>query len=143
MPFPQPAVYADWKAWAQALLRELSVNDSKQTGDSTVGVTRPKRLHGPALVSNAAATKYTVPAGARTELLYIHVQNPTGGAVTFTLSIGADAAGTRLYDAFSIAANSVLSQAVYFVLEAGEIIQALSGTNNVLTLTLDGKELSI
>lgn len=99
-----------------------------------------KRLAGPAQVSNAAATKYTVPALTKTVLRHIHVNNPSGGAVTFTLSVGADAAGTRLYDAYSIAAGGQLSVFVYVVLEPAEIVQALSGTNNVLVLTLDGEE---
>src|SRR5262245_3992215 len=94
-----------------------------------------KRLAGPAQVSNAAATKYTVPATTKTIVRHVHVSNPTGGAVTFTMSIGADAAATRLFDAYSIAAGSVLDHFCYYVLEAAEIIQALSGTNNVLTLT--------
>lgn len=103
----------------------------------------PKRLAGPAQVSNAAATKYTVPAGTITVLRHIHVVNPSGGAVTFTMSIGADAAGVRIYDAWSIAAGSELDRWCYYVLTAAEIIQALSGTNNVLTLTLDGDEITL
>lgn len=103
----------------------------------------PKRLAGPALLTNAAATKYTVPALTKTIVRTIHVENPTGAAVTFTMSIGADAAGTRIYDAFSIAAGGVLDLFCYYVLEAAEIIQALAGTNNVMTLTLDGDELTL
>lgn len=100
----------------------------------------PVRMAGPALVSNAAATKYTVPANRKGIVRHVHVSNPTGGAVTFTMSIGADAAATRLFDAYSIAAGAVLDHFCYYVLSAAEIIQALSGTNNVLTLTIDGDE---
>lgn len=109
----------------------------------------PKRLHGPAQVSNAAATKYTVPASTKTIVRHIHVQNPSGAAVTFTLSVGADAAATRLYDAYSIPAaaagvvGSVLDIWCYYVLEAAEIVQALAGTNNILTLTIDGDEYTL
>lgn len=99
-----------------------------------------KRMAGPAQVSNAAATKYTVAAGRRGIIRHIHVQNPSGGPVTFTASIGADAAGTRIFDAFSIAANTVLDHMCYYVLEAAEIFQAFSGTNNILVLTIDGDE---
>jgi hypothetical protein len=107
----------------------------------------PKRLAGPALVTNAAATKYTVPALTKAILRHIHVQNPTALAVTFTLSIGADAANTRIIDAFSIpgaaagVGASILDIFGYFVLDVGEIIQAFAGTTNVLTLTLDGDEI--
>lgn len=109
----------------------------------------PKRLAGPAQVSNAAATKYTVPAATKTIVRHIHVQNPSGSAATFTLSIGADAAATRIIDAFSVPAaaagvtTSVIDWWCYYVLEAAEIVQALSGTNNVLTLTLNGDEITL
>lgn len=109
----------------------------------------PKRLHGPAQVSNAAATKYTVPAATKAIVRHVHVQNPSGSAATFTLSIGADAAGVRVVDAYSVPAaaagvtTSVVDWYVYYVLEAAEILQAFSGTNNVLTLTIDGDEYTL
>lgn len=107
-----------------------------------------KRLFGPAQVSNAAATKYTVPASTKAILRHVHVQNPSGSAVTFTCSIGADAAGTRLYDAYSIPAaaagvtGNVIDWYGYIVMDAAEIFQALAGTNNILTLTGFGDELT-
>ena len=100
----------------------------------------PKRFAGPAQVSNAAATKYTVPANRIAVIRNIHIQNPSASAVTFTMSIGADAAGTRIFDAFSIPANSVYDSFAPFVLAAGELVQAFAGTNNILTLTIDGEE---
>lgn len=108
-----------------------------------------KRLHGPAQVSNAAATKYTVPALTKTIVRHIHIQNPSAAAVTFTLSIGTDAAATRLFDAFSIPAavagvtGSVIDWFGYMVIDAAEIVQASAGTNNVLTLTVWGDELTL
>jgi hypothetical protein len=100
-----------------------------------------KRLAGPAQVSNAAATKYTVPALTKTIIRHIHVQNPSGSAVTLTLSIGADAAAVRIFDAYSIGAGTVLDHFCYYVMEAAEILQGLAGTNNILTLTVDGDEI--
>lgn len=102
-----------------------------------------RRLHGPAQVSNVAATKYTAPAGIRGIIRHIHVFNPTGGAVTFTASIGADAAANRIFDGISIAAGAELDRWVLYVLVAAEIFQAFSGTNNVLVLTIDGEEEAI
>jgi len=99
-----------------------------------------KRAHGPAQVSNAAATKYTVAANRRGVVRHLHVQNPSGGAVTFTWSIGADAAGTRILDAKSLPANTEIDDFGPYTLEAAEILQALSGTNNVLVLTIDVEE---
>lgn len=109
----------------------------------------PKRLAGPATVSNAAATKYTVPALTKTIIRHIHVQNPSGSPVTFTMSIGADAAGTRIIDAFSIPAAaagvtaSVVDFFCYYVVDAAEIVQAFAGTNAVLTLTINGDEITL
>ena len=108
-----------------------------------------KRLFGPAQVSNAAATKYTVPALTKTIIRHIHVQNPSASLVTFTISIVADAASTRLLDGFSIpaagpgVAASVLDIFGYWVVDAAEIVQAFAGTNNILTLTAFGDELTL
>lgn len=96
------------------------------------------RFAGPAQVSNAAATKYTVSASEKIIVRHIHIQNPSGSAVTFTMSIGADAAAVRLFDAYSIPANTIFDHYCYYILDAAEIIQALAGTNNILTLTIDG-----
>lgn len=109
----------------------------------------PKRLHGPALVSNAAATKYTVPALTKTILRHVYVYNPSASPVTFTLSIGADAAATRLIDAFSIPAaaagvsTNVIDRWLYQVLDVGEIVQAFAGTNNILVMDLNGDEITL
>jgi hypothetical protein len=103
----------------------------------------PKRLAGPAQVSNAAATKYTVPANTKAVIRHIHISNPSGSAVDFTLSIGADAAGLRLFDAMPIAADSVYDYFCRHTLEETEVVQAFAGTNNVITLTIDGDEYTL
>lgn len=100
-----------------------------------------KRLHGPALVTNAAATKYTTPAVTKTVIRHIHVSNPSAASVDFTMSIGADAAATRIFDGYPIAADTVLDHYGIYVAEAAEIIQALASVTNVLTLTIDGDEI--
>lgn len=100
------------------------------------------RLAGPALLTNAAATKYTAPAATVTIVQHIHVENPTASPVGFTMSIGADAAGVRIYDAYSIAAGGVLDVFCKYVLQPAEIIQAFASTTNVMTLTIDGQELT-
>jgi hypothetical protein len=102
-----------------------------------------KRLVGPSQLTNAAATVYTAPAATQTTIKHIQVANTTAGAVTFTLSIGADAAATELFSAYSIAANSVLSIFVLFFLAATETLQAKASANASLTLTIDGQELTV
>jgi hypothetical protein len=108
-----------------------------------------KRLFGPALITNSVATKYTVPASTKTIVRHIHIQNPSGSAVTITISIGTDAAGTRIFDAFSIPAagagvtGSVYDHFCYYVMEATEILQMVAGTTNILTATVDGEEITL
>ena len=106
-----------------------------------------KRVHGPATVSNAAATKYTVPANCKAKRLRVHVQNPSGLAIALTVSIGADAAGVRLLDAYSIpaAAAGVTGNVIDFywdhVLEETEIIQAFTGgAGGILVMTISVDE---
>lgn len=101
-----------------------------------------KRLSGPTLLSNSAATQYTVPGSTVTTIREVHVANTTGSAATFFMSIGTDAAGTRLYSGLSIPANSVMKATGSTVLAATETIQAYSGTNSALTLTISGVESS-
>jgi hypothetical protein len=97
-----------------------------------------KRLWGPALIATGPATVYTSPALTKTTIRYIEVNNPSASPVTLTVSIGADAAGTRLKDAYSIPAkaagvtDSNRPMFVDYVLEPGEILQMAAGTNNIL-----------
>ena len=109
----------------------------------------PTRLAGPAQIATGPATIYTVPALTLTIVRQIHIQNPSGSAVTFTLSIGADAAALRLWDAFSVPAagagvnDSVRDFFMYMVLATTEIVQVAAGTNNILTITLFGDEFTL
>lgn len=84
----------------------------------------PRRVHGPAQVSNVAATKYTVPTGVKAWTRHIHIQNPSGSPVTFTMSIGADAAGTRIFDAYSIPAGTTYDYWGRHTLEIGARFRA-------------------
>lgn len=102
-----------------------------------------KRLAGPILVVNSVNTKYTCPSLTKTLIRHIHVSNNSGSAATFTMSIGADAAGTRIFDAYSIAAGAVLDHFGIYVVDAAEIVQTNAGTTNVLNITIDGEELTL
>jgi hypothetical protein len=109
----------------------------------------PKRLAGPAQIATGPATIYTVPASTKTIIRHIHIQNPSGSPVTLTLSIGADAAGKRLLDAFSVPAqaagvtSNVIDIWCYHVMEAAEVLQAAVGTNNILVVVVNGDELTL
>lgn len=102
--------------------------------------TTPKRLYGPAALTTGAATKYTSPATGA-QIKHIRVDNPGGGSTrAFTLSIGADAAGTRVYDALAIPPGG-LDLWGPFTLGNAEVVQAFAD-NAALVLTIDGVEYS-
>ena len=108
-----------------------------------------KRLYGPAQIATGPTTVYTVPALTKTIIRHIHLQNPSGSPVTFTLSIGADAAGTRLWATYSIPAaaagvtDSVRDIFLYQIVDAAEIVTLSAGTNNILTITINGDEITL
>jgi hypothetical protein len=105
-----------------------------------------KRFYGPAQIASGPTTVATVPALLRWILRWIHVSNPSGAPVTFTLSIGADSAATRLWQTYSIPAaaagvtDSVRDIPIYEPMTAGEIITLSAGTNNILVITISGDE---
>lgn len=105
-----------------------------------------KRLAGPALVATGPATIYTAPAGQKSKLKQILVNNPSVAPVELTLSVGADAAGTRFFTQSipaKVAGAPSDSYKTYYAdvtLEAGEIITATAGTNNILVIILNGEE---
>lgn len=99
-----------------------------------------KRFSGPALLANASAILYTVPASRRSCVRHVHFSNPTGGAVTVTLGIGADAAGTRLLDAYNIPAGSTYDFYCKVDVEAAEVIRGHASAAASINCTVDGDE---
>ena len=103
----------------------------------------PKRLAGPTLITSAEITLYTAPTGGQAIIRSIHIVNTSGSAVTFKMSIGADAAATRLYHDRSIAAGAEFDAPIsYLVLESGNTLRAQAATTNVLTATVSGVEVT-
>lgn len=102
----------------------------------------PTRFYGPAQLANTATTLFTVGAGLTAILRYIHVVNTSGTDRTFTLSVGADAAGTRLYSAITVPAGGVLTERLNVPVAAEEVVQAYASATTALTLTVAGIEVS-
>ncbi|SRR6266702_1708498 len=105
----------------------------------------PKRMAGPLqLATGGAATVYTVPTTRLYAIVrHIHVYNPIATGRSFSMSIGADAAGTRLFDLFLIFQQTVFDHYCYYVLAPGEIVQAQDASGAAgLVLTMDGDEYS-
>lgn len=105
----------------------------------------PMMFVGPVTLTDAAVEHFEVPAGERYVIRHIHVSNPSGAAVGFTASIGVDAAGTRIFDDFSVAAaaegetESVKDFWGAWVLEAGDTFEAYAGTDATLVMTVAGE----
>ncbi len=94
----------------------------------------PSRIYGPAQPGTVAATIVT--ASGNLVVTKIRIVNTTASAATITMSIGVDAAATRIYSATSIPANGVFDDPVNIPLAGAEIIQAFQGTLNALTVTI-------
>jgi hypothetical protein len=109
----------------------------------------PKRIVGPAQIATGPTTVYTVPALTKTIIRHLHVSNPSGSPVTLTLSIGADAAATRLFSTYSIPAaaagvtDSVREIYWYQVMDAAEILTLSAGTNNILVISITADEITL
>ena len=101
-----------------------------------------KRLVGPQNLNTTGGTVYTTPANTQAVLRDIIVCNESNATATFTLSIGTDGAGKRLFKSSSIAANTTFQQTGSVTLEAAEIIQAAASANSAIVLTISGLEVT-
>lgn len=92
------------------------------------------------MLGTGAATIYTTPATGAI-LRTIKVANTTATAASFTLSIGVDAAGTRMYSAVSIPGNSTFTTDLFMPLASTEVLQAYASAATSLTITIGAIEL--
>jgi hypothetical protein len=95
----------------------------------------PARIFGPALVATGPTTVFTAASTERVRNIYVWVSNPTAAAVNYTLSIGADAAGTRVIGTNATVGNCAANSTQIFgpfVVHPSEIITASASTTNVL-----------
>jgi hypothetical protein len=73
----------------------------------------------------------------------IHVANKTASAATFSLWLGAtggNAAGTELFNAVSVAANSVWESYFPFKMLSTDFLVGGAGTATALTITISGEQ---
>lgn len=86
---------------------------------------------------------YTVPSATKTNVQNIHISNPGGGsAVTITISIGSDAAGTRVVATLSVPSGTPRDFGLFYMTE-GEVLQLAASSNNVLSAIVDGVEYNV
>lgn len=101
-----------------------------------------KRLAGPTLLTASEATLYTVPASTTAIVRHIRLANNSTDPVTATVSIGADAAGTRLYSGFEVPAKGIHDWSGFLVLTAAETLRGYAGTASQLAVTVSGVEVT-
>lgn len=95
---------------------------------------------GPTAIGATETTLVTVAASTTLHLLHFRIVNTTAGALTVKMSVGADAAGTRLLDDPSIPADGFLDWTGFLVLATGETLRATgSGTG----LTFHGSGVNV
>jgi len=100
----------------------------------------PKRMAGPAQLTAAAATQYTVGTSRIGIIRKIHFFNADTVTRSVTASIGADAAGTRIADGYSVATKDYLTLWGPWTLAAAEILQAFADVTLKVVITVDGEE---
>jgi hypothetical protein len=98
----------------------------------------PNRI-GPVLFDVVPANIHTVPLDRTFTARNIHVANVGAVEAKFTLSIGVDAAGTRIYHEVPIEGNGgVFDWSGYMPLEPGEVIEGFCDLPNAMTVTISG-----
>lgn len=96
------------------------------------------RVCGPVALAAAAATVYTS-TGVTTTIRNIHVTNESGASAAFTLSIGTDGAGKRMFFQVPIGNGTAgFDWSGTLVLAPGELIQAYASAATALTLVMSG-----
>lgn len=101
-----------------------------------------KRLVGPTSlgVTGTSESSLCTPAsGTQCTLKHIQATNTDPAATHYLcISIGADAAATRIVDQIAIGANSEYSRWVTHVIAAAEIVCASADTASKIALTING-----
>lgn len=101
----------------------------------------PKRLFGPGHVDDIEQILYTVPAGIRAMVRNVHVQNPSGGVIEFTLAIGdINVPGNKIIFESIPGGGDYRRWPLKQHLNPGETLQTFAGQAGTLVLTVDGFE---
>ena len=94
------------------------------------------------LVDSSNETFYTVPAGTTTIIRSMRAVNTTRTAATFKLFHDGTAASNMILPFVSIAANGWAEFDGTIIMEAADTLIGISGTQNVINLTVYGLELT-
>lgn len=104
----------------------------------------PKRLAGPAYMSNAAADIYT-PAAATifAVIRHIHFANVTNAAATFRLFVGAtggSTGGKELFRDYSIPAFGSFDYYCALRMDSTDFLTGLASAASTITITVEGEQ---
>lgn len=104
-----------------------------------------KRTVGPVALSSTLTTNvYNQGSALIYDIIkHIHVANKTGSAATFSLWLGAtggNAAGTELFNAVSVPANSVYDWYGNLKMLSTDFLVGGAGTATALTITIEGEQ---
>lgn len=100
-----------------------------------------KRLAGPVALGTSAATLYTAPGDiSHGTILEVHVCNESGSDATFTLSIGTDGSGKRMFCEELVEAHRTFQRTGATFFGASEVLQGLASAGSSLTITISGVE---
>jgi hypothetical protein len=93
-------------------------------------------------VTNAQVTIYTVPGATQATIKDIDITNTTAAAATVSINLvptgGSAVTANLLAAAWSIPANSTVHWTGTQVLNAGDFISVISGTNNACNIMVSG-----
>lgn len=115
-----------------------------------MGQVNPKALVDGVVLTNLAATYYTVPAGTKTVVKMINLNNDSAGAVGVTINFvptgGAAAASNQMFKNSSpnglvLAAGETKRIPMNDVMEAGGFISMVAGTTLVIGCRITGEEI--
>lgn len=102
------------------------------------------RFAGPALLSNADAQLWAVPSATKDVIRHVHIENnDQANSHTLFMSLGADTAANRIYDAYVIAAGAILDAYPYYPCEAALSIRGHADASNVLGYTIAGDRITL
>lgn len=109
-----------------------------------------KRLVGPIALTNTLTTNI-YNGGGGSALIYdiirhIHIVNKTAGAVTFSLWLGAtggNAAGTELFTAYSVAANSTFDYYCAMKVTSADFLVGGASAATSLSIVIEGESIVV
>ena len=96
-----------------------------------------------ALGINSAAL-YTaptyIPAAQRTVIRHVHIQNPAGSVVNFSMGLNGTVAGSQVFGSYSVSASAVFDHYCQYPLSSGQTLQMWASGASVLVATVAGEE---